>query len=351
MKVVTVIPVGAGRKENLTLVMNYVMEQTIKPAMVVVVCDGPDAQMVPQQPNWTMPVLALSAPKHRPGMEQPRNLGVRAALQEAPKFDIELTHAWFLDSDCIADPSALAHYEAAAALAGPDSILVGPYDWLPPGQREPIQDYRNDPAGVPPPGRWASFDEHEPGEIVMEDLSAGLACFSGNLIWPIEQFIRVGGFWNELSAGRVEDGELGIRAVHMGVPISFVRGARAWHLDHPRNMEWIMETNAAEVPKLNQRHPWMEGRCTCGATAEEHSNENCAGFAPSEEDADICAHCGAEVEAHRFEACGCTGFKKAIFTVDKDGKRFNVRCPCGWEGNTALIWNHQQECPHRWRPA
>ena len=298
MRTAVVIPVGGGRRENLTLVMDYVLKQTIKPKVVVIVYDGVDVEEL-EESRFPLPVIAVKTRKHEPGLEQPRNLGARVATEWAAQEGIELSHVWFLDSDCIPTVSAMAYYEQAAALAGPNVILVGPYDWLPPGQREPDPDLRNDPEGVPPPGRWGSFDAHEPGDVVREDLSAGLACFSGNLVWPVSEFERVGGFWNALHHGRCEDGELGLRAVAMGVGITFVRGARAWHLWHERNMEWVMRTNEIDVPKLQERHPWKE-------------LDN-----------------GPE-----------------LFMVDEDGKRFNVRCSCGWEGNSALIWNHELECPN-----
>jgi GT2 family glycosyltransferase len=316
--------------ENLTLVMESVLKQTIKPKVIVIVYDGPDVEELAET-RFSLPVIAVKTRKHEPGMEQPRNLGARVATEWAAQEGIELSHVWFLDSDCIATVSAMAYYEQAAALAGPNVILVGPYDWLPPGQREPDPDLRNDPEGVPPPGRWGSFDTHEPGQVVREDLSAGLACFSGNLVWPVGEFERVGGFWNELHHGRCEDGELGLRAVAMGVGITFVRGARAWHLWHERNMEWVLRTNEIDVPKLNERHPWIEGRCKCGHEQHQHAEEE------------------TPVEKRRYHGpcveCECELFEKVLFVVEEDGKRFNVRCSCGWSGNTALIWNHELECP------
>lgn len=170
--------------------------------------------------------------------------------------------------------------------------------------------------------RWISFKEHEPKDTLRGDLSAGLACFSGNLVWPIEEFKRVGGFWEQLHHGRCEDGELGIRAVHMGVPIAFVPTAYAFHLWHSRSREWAERANSIDVPKLNERHPWMEDRCVCGKTKDEHVGTG-------------------------LGRIDCAGFRKAIFVVEEDGMRFNARCECGWEGNTMLIWKHQGECPKK----
>lgn len=283
-RVGVVIPVGPGRWENLKLVLRSLDAQTVKPTRIVLVCDGEAAHISTPEAREFCPMIPLTsvlAEKHRPGMEQPRNIGVRFMRE----IDPEVTHVWFCDSDVILAPKAGEAFAAALTIDS-DRILVGPYDWLPEGIREPVVSLMNDP-------RWVSFRTYDLAEAIENDLAAGLACFSGNLIWPIDEFTRVGGFWNEIHHGRCEDGELGLRAVAMGVPIGFVAGARGWHLEHPRSMEWIVATNARDVPMLNERHPWVEG--------------------------------------------------EGLFVVEEDGKRFNVRCmECAWEGNTAEIWAHKE---------
>lgn len=265
--------------------------QTVSPALLVLVMDGPDASAAGAVVG-DVPTVMVQAPKHEPGMEQPRNRGVR----EVERIDAGIDTVWFLDSDIIVTPDALGHY--VEAMGSASRILVGPYDWLPPGVREPLPDLHNDP-------RLASFDTIGPQEVLINDLSAGLACFGGNLVWPIDEFVRIGGFWEELHHGRNEDGELGLRAVACGIPISYVGGARGWHLWHggdpaptPEWTAWAQGINSIDVPKLNARHPWKE----LGEGGEE------------------------------------------LFMVDEDGKRFNVRCSCGWSGNTAEIWGHRASC-------
>jgi len=289
MNTAIVIPVGPSRQENLRASLQTIKEMTVKPTLVVTVMDG-EVDISDEEVREAVsvaPTEVLRVAKHEPGMEQPRNLGVRwiSRMNEdlcTRGLDL-LDHVWFLDSDILVAPDALAHYEET----GGGRILAGPYDWLPSGVREPMPELRNDP-------RWPSFNDHDPQEALESDLSAGLACFSGNLVWPIDQFTRIGGFWNELHHGRCEDGELGLRAVACGIPISFVREARGWHLDHPINVELTLERNRRDVPMLNLRHPWVQG--------------------------------------------------EGLFVVEQDGKRFNVRCACGWEGNTAEIWHHQAGC-------
>jgi len=337
MRTAIVIPVGPGRDDNLRECLASIEVMTVQPDRVVIVCDGPEVKFQLHDPpdHHTL----IRAEKHQPGMEQPRNIGVRAV----ERLDDSITHVWFVDSDIILDPNALLCYQEASGDAY--RILVGPYDWLPTGVRRPMPELRNDP-------RWISFDEHDPLKVLVDDLSAGLACFSGNLVWPIDEFTRIGGFWNELHHGRCEDGELGLRAIACGVPISFVRGARGWHLDHPVNFELTLQRNERDVPMLNEHHPWMEGRCVCGKPIEEHYRTGCTGFVhyddvPGELPdnlAHCCKTCGMAEEDHHRQGQGCEGFKKALFIVEEDGKRFNTRCVCGWEGNTAEIWAHQAEC-------
>lgn len=296
MNVGVVIPVGAGRIENLKRLLRDLNDQMpFGPiCSCVLVFDGEDAKAEADEAIGEYGQLTVvTIPKHKPGMEQPRNVGVRMLEQinqlESDE-DKRMSHVWFLDSDLTMEPDCLAQFVKVHEAVTPyakNAIIVGPYDWLPPEFTERLPSLRNDP-------RWPSFDEHD-GKVVREDLSAGLACFSGNLIWPISEFTRVGGFWNELHHGRCEDGELGLRAVACGIPIAFAAGARAWHVDHPRNMDWILSANARDVSMLNARHPWVKDA--------------------------------------------------GMFVVEQDGKRFDVNCRCGWTGNTALIWEHELNCP------
>lgn len=290
IRLAVVIPATKGREENLELVISSLRAQEVYPAPpIAVVDDGGELEFSPLVHD----VDLIRTEKHSPGMEQPRNIGVRWA--EA-KF--RATHVWFIDSDVVVGQAALA--EITAALRQESSrVLVAPYDWLPAGLRPttPVgKDHRfwgraaatrNDP-------RWAMFDASPVDREYRDDLSAGLACFSGNLVWPIAHFKRVGGFWAEIHHGRCEDGELGLRAVAMEVPISFVAAARGFHLHHPVNHGLAVERNARDVPMLNERHPWVE--------------------------------------------------RGAVFMTDRDGAAFDVRCRCGLTVPTIQWWQHAADC-------
>lgn len=283
MKTAVVIPVGPGREDNLLQVLACLQEQTQKPDAVIVVEDG-DALGGLVIDGLTIPGKHVKADKHEPGMEQPRNVGVRVIEEHYENID----NVWFLDSDVIVEPDCLENLCDAMDRGIEDRILVAPYDWMPPGVREPMLDLDNDP-------RWPMFRDSSPERIYRDDLSAGLACFSGNLVWPIEEFTRVGGFWSEIHHGRCEDGELGLRAVAMDVSISMASLARGWHLWHPVNTDLAVARNERDVPMLNARHPWVEG-------------------------ADV-------------------------FMVDRDGKAFDVLCSkCQQKVPTIGWWAHAVEC-------
>lgn len=282
MKLAVVIPATQGREENLRAVLDSLDRERLGP--VIVVDDGCNLDFNGAEGDH---LVIVRLPKHAPGAEQPRNVGARWAKMLAA------THVWFVDSDVILAADAAEHITAALEDNG-HRVLVGPYDWLRQGLRPDAGGFwsgaiatRNDP-------RWAMFDTSGPEREYHDDLSAGLACFSGNLVWPIEEFERVGGFWSEIHHGRCEDGELGLRAVSMEVPISFIAKARGFHLWHPVNMNLAIERNTRDVPMLNARHPWVQGT--------------------------------------------------DVFLSDRDGAAFDVRCKCGDVVPTVGWWEHAAGC-------
>jgi GT2 family glycosyltransferase len=292
VKVATVIPVGAGRLANLELCLAWLKQQTRPTDYLIVVDDGHNYLGVDLDVDLATSLL-VHIDKHEPGMEQPRNVGVRVARTVWP----DITHVWFLDSDIVTRPTALASLEEAVAVDPEPRIVVAPYDWLDIGIRpEPGNDEgiatliaaeRNDP-------RWEMFEASPPDRVYHADLSAGLACFSGNLLWPVEEFERVGGFWAELHHGRCEDGELGLRAVAMDVPISLPPAARGWHLWHDVDVALT----------------WPATRATCRCSTSATRGSSADGV-----------------------------------LVDRDGAAFDVLCAkCQQAVPTILWWQHAKDC-------
>lgn len=289
-----VITAPSSRVDNLRRTVEHLAKTNPRPVALVVVGDG---WMPPEDLSTPFDRLLVEIVKHRPGHEQPRNVGVRALRELRP----DATHVWFLDSDLIFRPDVLAAYERAydadpvTAITAPrrtqestprsaNRVLMGPYEWLTSDVFDCQDDLHTDI-------RWASFNEHGPEIALINDLGAALGCFGGNLVWPIREFMDVGGFANELSHGRVEDGELGLRAAAAGVPMTLVREARAWHVEHAVNVEWCLQTNAVEVPLLNSWHPWVQD--------------------------------------------------SGYVLTENDGARFDFRCPeCDLIMNSHDVWNH-----------
>jgi GT2 family glycosyltransferase len=258
-------------------VLAYLAQQTYPIEHVVIVADG--FQLNPEDIDLQLSPTIVSIPKHEPGREQPRNVGVRFLLDSCK-------YVWFCDSDIIMAEDALEEI-AKCIDSNPDGLVYGPYDWMSPGQRLPQWDLENDP-------RWEMFRQFSHEDIHVNSLGVALGCFSGNLLWNIEQFKRVGGFWNDLHAGRCEDGELGIRACAMGVPMSLNKKARGWHVYHDVDIRKIQEKNSRDVPMINERHPYIE--------------------------------------------------QEGIIIEDQDGKRFAQLCEtCGEAINTLEYWKHVEE--------
>lgn len=285
MNVAVVMPVGPGRLENVLAVLASLKVQSRLPNQLVLVEDGPDVGL--RNLELDSRVQRLLCAKHEPGMEQPRNVGARWASY------LGATHLWFLDSDVVVSPFALEELELALEQGPEDRILVAPYDWAGPGVREYVP--RGDPRIEMADPRWPSFDTYGPPDVLHYDLGAALACFSGNLLWPVEQFERVGGFHPMLHHGRCEDGELGLRASSLGVGVSFVASARGMHLWHAINHALATERNSRDVPLLNAWHPWVQ--------------------------------------------------EQGVIVKEADGARFEWKCPrCGNDVNTLDGWAHVETC-------
>lgn len=282
---VIVVPVAPGRLRNVGQMLASIEALETKPLGCVFVEDGPG-----EYPQKYLGVheMIIRSRKHEPGHEQPRNVGAFAAKHAWR----DANAVWFLDSDLVFRPDALTMLKERWEASDHGRVIIAPYDWLGPDELLITgTTVTNDP-------RWEMFNEERWSDLTYEStgqLNVGLGCFSGNLVWPMDAFVGIGGFWNELNHGRCEDGELGLRAVAEEVPITIERRARGYHLSHDRNMDWILEANRRDVPMINARHPWVEG--------------------------------------------------EGLFVVEKDGKRFDQMCPiCNTLINTGDFWNHKEMC-------
>ncbi|GMM93382.1 glycosyltransferase family 2 protein [Qipengyuania sp. MTN3-11] len=135
----------------------------------------------------------------------------------------------FLDVDCIPAPSLIQDY--AAALALEDGIFMGEVGYLPSGATvggidfetfEELAVEHSERAG-PPPGFLGSCEDYR--------------CFwSLNFAMRKATFAQLGGFDEDYVGYGGEDTDFGRVATSNGVPLWWVRGAKAYHQYHKHHM-------------------------------------------------------------------------------------------------------------------
>lgn len=132
----------------------------------------------------------------------------------------------FLDVDCIPCPTLLARYQWAAGRTS--GLLAGPVGYLPAavcGRTADVEELRRQ--AQPHPARPVPAD----GDLLSEDRY--------ELFWSLSFAIRradfdaLGGFCEDYVGYGGEDTDLAFTARRLGMPLSWVGGAWAWHQYHP----------------------------------------------------------------------------------------------------------------------
>jgi glycosyltransferase involved in cell wall biosynthesis len=286
-----VVPATSGRVDNLKLVFRSLARQTYKNFDVVVVNDGahPDVRVFAlfnlfdheftyvDQPKFERADVSVVRGEH-PHMDvlkpaknrQPRNTGALVAPSQ---------YLVFADSDIVMHRRALECF--ASDLAGhPNAIVCGMYHWLPPMDATADRIFESDEsfrqflsAGFP----VAPFPEGEQSHNVGPDfrserfqktdhteehgdLYAALAAYSGMLAVRKGLFLGLGGYDAWLSAGLVEDGAFGIKALLEGHKFVFDKRIQAGHVYHPRDKEYVVRQSKVEVTIMEQFYGLGEWR-------------------------------------------------------------------------------------------
>ena len=292
-----IIPVGTGRLQNLQNALYALQLQTLPKDKfeVIIVADGSEDETLGVAHSYPeLDVRYIWTPKFQPRQDTPpRNKGARLA-----KYPFLV----FLDSDVLLHAKALEYYMEDVA-HNPLGVVAGRYDWLPPcviGKREleegleSIYSYnaeRDDldvhvrvlpfPKGNPTHNvcrdmRQPMFFETTPETVYMGDgnLNCYLGMFSGNILIAVDSFWKAGGYWEELTAGIVDDGSFGLTFWVKSVvrdnknrpilkdgkiqndptfSVRFDKRVYGCHQYHDRNIAFVQATTAREVDLINRR--------------------------------------------------------------------------------------------------
>lgn len=135
----------------------------------------------------------------------------------------------FLDVDCIPAPGLIADYAAAHAIC--PGVLMGEVGYLPKGATDDGIDFaafeqicvKHSERAGPPPGQTGLCRDYR--------------CFwSLNFALTAEVFAAVGGFDERYIGYGGEDTDFGRMIAAHGIPLSWVRGAKAYHQYHKHHM-------------------------------------------------------------------------------------------------------------------
>lgn len=181
----------------------------------------------------------------------------------------------FIDSDVALNKDALRSYQIVHN-AHPGAVIVGLYHWLPPFDWPNHPDKIHllwdcstwqellDTAQSQGIGFINAFDDSPFGEdIRAKDFTAdvnnlrkggGLGALSGNISYPKEFFLQVGGFDERMVGHGGEDADLGLTVDKQGADWLFYAPIFGFHLWHPRDQEKNSREVQANIAFIDRKH-------------------------------------------------------------------------------------------------
>ena len=217
MRTVSVVTLAKGRPAHLRNVLLGLERQTQPPAefIVAVMQDAPY-----DLPETGFPIRQILVPGRDLPLAAARNRGVAAASGD----DIVV-----LDVDCIPGPDLVADY--ARALGELDGLLMGEVLHLP--ERATLGAW--DDASLDAVAERHSDRRGPPASGI--EICQDYRCFwSLNFAIRRSTFEATGGFDERYVGYGGEDTDFGKLLDQRGIPIAWMKGARAYHQYHPHHM-------------------------------------------------------------------------------------------------------------------
>ncbi|MBP1179390.1 glycosyltransferase family 2 protein [Methylobacterium sp. PvR107] len=217
MSTVSVVTLAKGRPAHLRNVLLGLERQTQAPAefIVAVMQDAPY-----DLPAVGFPVRQILVPGRELPLAAARNRGVAAASGDAVAF---------LDVDCIPAPDLVADY--AQGLSERNGLLMGEVLHLPEHATTSAWDY----AGLEAVSERHS-DRRGPPVSGIEICNDYRCFWSLNFAIRRTTFLATGGFDERYTGYGGEDTDFGKLLDRRGIPIAWMKGARAYHQYHPHHM-------------------------------------------------------------------------------------------------------------------
>lgn len=217
MSTVSVVTLAKGRPAHLRNVLLGLERQTQAPAefIVAVMQDTPY-----DLPEVGFPVHQILVPGRELPLAAARNRGVAAVDSDAVVF---------LDVDCIPAPDLVADY--ARGLRDLDGLLMGEVLHLPERATAGAWDYN----GLEAVAERHSDRRGPPASGI--EICTDYRCFwSLNFAIRRATFLATGGFDERYTGYGGEDTDFGKILDQSGIPIAWMKGARAYHQYHPHHM-------------------------------------------------------------------------------------------------------------------
>lgn len=176
----------------------------------------------------------------------------------------------FVDSDIVLNKQALFRYAEAHAVL-PGAVIVGQYHWLAPmdwrvDNMEALASYTGTPDTVSRDLNVRLISRPNEGlygiDLRAKDFTdsfspvkkSGLGAFSGNISYPRDLFMQIGGFDEAIVGHGGEDADLGLTADERDADWLFYKPIFGWHVWHDRNQSKNIQEVQKNIVYIDQKH-------------------------------------------------------------------------------------------------